>query len=87
MIQWYREGKLPIEKLVRQYQVINSPIEIAGMSNPSFQVKDFELALSEMKSGFAIKPVLVWPQHSVGQHGRQSVDGQKVKLCTLTSKF
>ncbi|KAM5368088.1 hypothetical protein ACJZ2D_009692 [Fusarium nematophilum] len=43
MIQWYREGKLPIDKLISTYSA-----------------NDFEVALADMKSGKAVKPVLVW---------------------------
>ncbi|KAI9739985.1 MAG: hypothetical protein M1818_005041 [Claussenomyces sp. TS43310] len=43
MIQWYRQGKFPIDKLVKFYEV-----------------SDFESALTEMKDGTTIKPVLTW---------------------------
>jgi len=43
MIQWYRDGNLPIDKLVKLYPV-----------------NDFQVALADMKSGSAIKPILVW---------------------------
>ncbi|KAF5024606.1 hypothetical protein F66182_3369 [Fusarium sp. NRRL 66182] len=43
MIQWYREGKFPIDKLISFYEP-----------------EDFETALEDMKSGKAVKPVIIW---------------------------
>jgi hypothetical protein len=59
MIQWYKEGKLPINKIVRSYpvgQVLKSYFLLAKR----FQVNDFELAMSDMTSGITVKPILIW---------------------------
>ncbi|KAM0541237.1 hypothetical protein ACHAPJ_013325 [Fusarium lateritium] len=43
MIQWYREGNFPIDKLISFYKP-----------------DDFETALGDMKSGKAVKPIILW---------------------------
>lgn len=43
MIQWYRNGQFPLDKIVTQYPAA-----------------DFQQALSDMRQGITIKPVLVW---------------------------
>lgn len=43
MIQWWREGRFPVDKLVK-----------------FFPADKYEEAISEMKTGETIKPVLVW---------------------------
>ncbi|KAH6972075.1 hypothetical protein BKA56DRAFT_646192 [Ilyonectria sp. MPI-CAGE-AT-0026] len=45
MIQWYREGQFPIDKLARFYKA-----------------EDINLAIQDMKTGRAVKPILVWEE-------------------------
>ena len=74
MIKWHREGRFPINKLVEYFKVSHihtfcriptlfftkSHAETSVLMNSSYQVDDFEEALTKMKSGEVIKPVLVW---------------------------
>jgi hypothetical protein len=66
MLGWHREGKFPIEKLVRFYAVslpskcISDVAVFLNLIINRIQAEDFELALADMRSGVAIKPVLVW---------------------------
>jgi Zn-dependent alcohol dehydrogenase len=50
MLNWYREGRFPVNKIVSFY-----PVE------------DFEQAITDMRKGSAIKPILLWtPKKSSG---------------------
>ena len=67
MIEWYRESKFPIDKLIKYYPV--SPAfesqSRSEMARPRdvltcSQVEDFEKAVADMHSGATVKPVLIY---------------------------
>jgi Zn-dependent alcohol dehydrogenase len=64
MISWYREGKFPIDKVIKFFKVrtARSKNQLIQRSDYFFamEVDSLEHALHEMHSGATVKPVLVW---------------------------
>ncbi|KAG5765941.1 hypothetical protein H9Q72_005968 [Fusarium xylarioides] len=60
MIQWYREGKLPINKLISYYKASSLNPWWGSCTDDFVQPEDFETALKDMKIGKTVKPVIVW---------------------------
>jgi len=61
MIQWFREGRFPIEKIAKFYPV-RAVYWYCCIDDLLIcvQAEEFEKALADMKNGSAIKPVLTW---------------------------
>ena len=66
MIQWYRESKFAIDKLVKYYPVGTLSSLDQGRKGSltsvlmCVQVEEFETAVADMNSGATVKPVLIW---------------------------
>ncbi|KAJ5320302.1 hypothetical protein N7508_000585 [Penicillium antarcticum] len=73
MIKWYREGRFPIERLVQYFKVRDSILpdfeyevkkppqcEVHILIMYTLQAPEFQDALSQLKEGTVIKPVLSW---------------------------
>lgn len=70
MINWYRQGKFPIDKMIKQYKVliltahsswrISRRARACSADATFYQVEDFQTALHDMHTGETIKPVIVF---------------------------
>ncbi|CAG8360518.1 unnamed protein product [Penicillium salamii] len=60
MIQWYREGKFPLDRFVQYFEVRYHILRLGQSTDPKEQAADYSKALAGLKDGRFIKPVLVW---------------------------
>ncbi|KAJ5180128.1 hypothetical protein N7492_003338 [Penicillium capsulatum] len=62
MIQWYRDGKFPIDLLLQYFEVRAdlSHHQSRNIYLPFLKAAEYEMAIAEMKNGNVIKPVLLW---------------------------
>lgn len=62
MIQWYREGRFPVDMLTTYYKVSYkfTPTSAVVANKVYTKVDDFEQALERFHNGSVIKPVLLW---------------------------
>ena len=60
LIKHYREGHLPIDKLVKFYKVGSVLDAIACLLLIHTQIDDYKTALHDMHTGETIKPVILF---------------------------
>lgn len=60
MIQWYREGKFPLDRFVQYFEVRYHSLKLGQSTDLKEQATDYPKALAGLKDGRVIKPVLVW---------------------------